>query len=400
MLIPNTLPDAGLPLDTGDATAFGTDAAQAAAALFALTHAHGDTHARGDAATPLTALPALAVGLGLHSLHVKDEGGRHGLGSFKALGGAHAVIRLVLAEAARRLGRPVAAGDLGTVAVRAIAGTMTVSCATDGNHGRSVAAGARLVGARSVVFLHRGVSEVRAAAIREQGARIVVVDGDYDDSLAQAGHVAAAEGWINVSDMALPGDEQIPTLVMQGYTVMAAEILRQMPQPPSHLFIQAGVGGVAGALAAHMTAVLGDSRPQVVVVEPDRAPCLFDSARAGHRLRLDRHRPTVMAMLECREPSVVAWRILARLAAGFMTVADDEAMAAVDRLARPLGRDPAILAGESGAAGLAGLLQAVSDPASRAALALDDRARVLVIATEGANDPQNRHRLAVTAAPP
>lgn len=377
MYLPNMLADAGGALDPADAAAFGAGAAAAAEALFAVTH--------GEGPTPLVELPGLAAASGLGALLVKDESGRHGLGSFKALGGAHAAIRLALDEAGRRTGRRFGPEDLGTPALLAVTRTLTMACATDGNHGRSVAAGARLVGARAVVFLHQGVREVRADAIRAEGARIVRVAGDYDDSLAAVARSCAAEGWINVSDMALPGQERIPTLVMQGYTVMAAEILRQCgDRPPTHLFLQAGVGGMAAAVAAHLA--LAGLGIRLVVVEPDGAACLLESARAGRRLQLAAHAPTVMALLECREPSATGWRILSRLACDFMAVPDTAARAAVNRLARPVAGDPALVVGESGAAGLAGLLQAVADPGLQAALGLGPAARVLVIATEGAND--------------
>lgn len=377
MYLPNMLADAGRSLDPDDEAAFGAGAAAAAEALFAVTH--------GEGPTPLVDLPGLAAASGLGALLVKDESGRHGLGSFKALGGAHAAIRLALDEAGRRAGRPFGPEDLGTPALRAVTRSLTMACATDGNHGRSVAAGARLVGARAVVFLHQGVREVRADAIRAEGAEILRVAGDYDDSLAAVARSCAAEGWINVSDMALPGQERIPTLVMQGYTVMAAEILRQCgDRPPTHLFLQAGVGGMAAAVAAHLA--LAGLGTRLVVVEPEGAACLLESARAGRRLQLATHAPTVMALLECREPSATGWRILSRLARDFMAVPDTAARAAVNRLARPLPGDPALVVGESGAAGLAGVLQAVADPALQAALGLGPAARVLVIATEGAND--------------
>ncbi|WP_449221556.1 diaminopropionate ammonia-lyase [Tistrella mobilis] len=377
MYLPNMLADAGRSLDPDDEAAFGAGAAAAAEALFAVTH--------GEGPTPLVDLPGLAAASGLGALLVKDESGRHGLGSFKALGGAHAAIRLALDEAGRRAGRPFGPEDLGTPALRAVTRSLTMACATDGNHGRSVAAGARLVGARAVVFLHQGVREVRADAIRAEGAEILRVAGDYDDSLAAVARSCAAEGWINVSDMALPGQERIPTLVMQGYTVMAAEILRQCgDRPPTHLFLQAGVGGMAAAVAAHLA--LAGLGTRLVVVEPEGAACLLESARAGRRLQLATHAPTVMALLECREPSATGWRILSRLARDFMAVPDTAARAAVNRLARPLAGDPALVVGESGAAGLAGVLQAVADPALQAALGLGPAARVLVIATEGAND--------------
>ena len=347
--------------------------------------AHRDNHL----ATPLHALPALAGELGLGAIHIKDEGFRLGLGSFKALGGAYAVFRLVLEEASRSLGRPVDVADLDRPDVRAVAATMTVACATDGNHGRSVAQGAQLVGAKAAIFVHAGVSEERIAAIARYGAQMIRVDGNYDDSVRQAAEVSAEKGWTVVSDTSWPGYERIPGLVMQGYTAIVREALRQLPQPPTHVFVQAGVGGIAAAVAGHLAIVLGHARPTFIVVEPARAACVVAAAEAGHVVKVDHDQPTVMAMLECYEASPVAWRELARVADAFMTVDEDEAVAVMRRLARPVGADPAIVSGESGGVGLAGLIRTVAD--NSAALGLDSKSRVLLINTEGATDP---HRYA------
>ena len=199
---------------------------------------------------------------------IKDEGLRLGLGSFKALGGSYAVVRLVLDAASERLGHAVDVAELLTPDVRAIAAEMTFACATDGNHGRSVAQGAKIVGARAVVFVHSGVSQERVAAIASFGAELVRVAGSYDDFVEEAARVADKNGWTIVSDTSWPGYERIPSLVMQGYTAMVREALRQLPEPPTHVFVQAGVGGVAAAVAGHLALALGDQRPRFVVVEP------------------------------------------------------------------------------------------------------------------------------------
>jgi diaminopropionate ammonia-lyase len=166
------------------------------------------------------------------------------------------------------------------------------------------------------------------------------------------------------------------------------EFLRQLPEPPTHVFVQSGVGGVAAAVAGHLALALGERRPVFVVVDPARAACLFETARAGHPVRVEHGEPTVMAMLECYEPSLVAWRVLSRVADAFMTVDEEDAVAVMNRLARPRGGDPAIVAGESGGAGLAGIVRAATNPAIRAALRLDGMSRVLVVNTEGATDPE------------
>lgn len=384
MFLLNRHPDRGQPLDSADAAALGEAAA--------LEIQHFLAHRAHHAATPLLHLPALGAELGLGALYVKDEGHRLGLGSFKALGGAYAVIRLVLEEASRKLGRPVDVTHLHAPDVAAVAAGMTFACATDGNHGRSVAQGAQLVGARAVIFVHGGVSAGRIEAIARFGAEIVQVAGTYDDSVAEAARVAEVKGWTIVSDTSWPGYERIPLLVMQGYTAIVHEALQQLAEPPTagpptHVFVQAGVGGVAAAIAAHLSLKFADKRPRFVVVEPARAACLYETAKAGQPVKVAHGAPTVMAMLECYEPSPVAWRVLARTADAFMTVEDEEAMAAMNRLARPLAQDPVIVGGESGVAGLAGLVHAATTPEIGAKLALDSASRVLVVNTEGATDP-------------
>jgi diaminopropionate ammonia-lyase len=215
--------------------------------------------------------------------------------------------------------------------------------------------------------------------------------------VAKAAAVATEKGWTIVSDTSWPGYERIPGLVMQGYTAIVREALRRLPAPPSHVFVQAGVGGIAAALAGHLALALGDKRPFFTVVDPARAACLYESAKAGHVVKIAHGEPTVMAMLECYEPSLVAWRVLSRVADAFMTVDEADAIAVMNRLARPTANDPAIVAGESGGVGLAGLIRAAADPDARARLGLEAQSRILVVNTEGATDPVRYAELVRTA---
>ncbi len=360
--------------------ALGRDGRTAAEALLTLCPAHQPT--------PLHQLPETARASGVGAIAVKDEGHRLGLRSFKALGGAYAVMRLLLLDrATMALGRLVDPHELMSEAVRAVAAGMTVACATDGNHGRSVAAGARLVGAPCIIFVHGGVSAERVAAIAAFGARIVRVNGGYDESVSEAARQSAAEGWTVVSDTSWEGYESIPLTVMQGYSVMAGEAFDALAEPPTHIFLQAGVGGVAAAVAAHAADVYASDRPRIVVVEPERAACLFESGKAGRLTKAHAEAPTIMAMLECHEASPIAWEILHPLADGFVTLPEEAAIDAMRRLARPTGRDPAIVAGESGCVGFAGLVACLNDAAAREALDLGPGSRVLVFNTEGATDP-------------
>lgn len=374
----NRLASHAQPLEPEDALMLGVAGADRVAEVLGL---------RGQsAATPLCGLPGLARKLGIGSLHAKDEGQRLGLGSFKALGGAYALMILVREAAERRLQRPLALSELMSDEVRSVAAEMTFACATDGNHGRSVAQGAGLMGAKAVIFVHSGVSEARIAAIAHFGARMVRVPGNYDVSVAEAARVAGEEGWTLLSDTSWPGYEYIPGLVAQGYTGLVRESLTQLPDTPTHVFLQAGVGGFAAAVAGHMALVLGDRKPHVTVVEPARAACLYESARLGSPVKVAEGQSTVMAMLECYEPSLIAFRVLSRVADGFMTVDEDSAPSVMRQLAAPEPGDPPLVAGESGGVGLAGLIAALHDPNLAAEIGLGPEARVLVINTEGATD--------------
>ena len=385
MFIRNNHPDYCKPLVPVDAEVLSVAASDEVERFLSYRSKH--------AVTPLHSLPALASELDLKSIHVKDEGFRLGLGSFKALGGSYAVAQLVLEQASRQLGRSIDIADLRTPEARAVAAGMTFACATDGNHGRSVAHGAQLVGSKSAIFVHSRVSNERVAAIARFGAQMIRVAGTYDDSVTEASRVAAEQGWTVVSDTSWPGYERIPGLVMQGYTAMVREALRQLPEPPTHVFVQAGVGGVAAAVSGHLAIALGEGRPVFVVVEPARAACLFETAKTGRPVKVAHCEPTIMAMLECYEPSLVAWRVLSRVADGFMTIEEDDAVSVMNRLGRPTGDDPAIVAGESGGAGLAGVIRAVAEPDVRVQLGLDARSRIFVINTEGATDPERYAQL-------
>lgn len=390
MFLSNTSSSHDQPLDPADAATLAREEASEVERFLSFRPNHAET--------PLRSLPALAREFEVKSIHIKDESHRLGLGSFKALGGSYAVVRLLLEHAGSKLGRAVDISEIGTPAIREIARGLTVGCATDGNHGRSVAAGAQMVGAKAVIFVHSGVTDERVQAIARFGAEIVRVPGTYDDSVAVADKVCQDNRWIVVSDTSWPGYERIPGLVMQGYTAMLNEILRQQPEPPTHVFIQAGVGGLAAAVAGYFDVVFGKSRPTFVVVEPERAACLYQSAIAGAPIKIAHGEPTIMAMLECYEPSLVAWRILSRKADAFMMVGEEGAAAAMRRLAHPTGDDPAIVAGESGAAGLAGLWRAAKSSTARESLGLNQASRVLLINTEGATD-QKRYTEIVGASP-
>lgn len=371
---------------------------------------------RGYQPTPLRQLRALADEFGLGAVHYKDESGRFGLGSFKALGGAFAVLRVLQRLVFEATGARAAAGDLAGGEFRAITARATVVTATDGNHGRAVAWGAARFGCACRIYIHAGVSESRARALREFGAEVTRIRGDYDESVRAAAADAAADGRHLVADTVGgdggDGDFDTPADVMAGYSVMLAEIAAQAPgvlpgaRPPessspgapadradgalTHVFVQGGVGGLAAAVAAYLWERCGARRPRFVVVEPELAACLLRSAQLGRAATVDIAEETLMAGLSCGAASALAWEVLGAAADDFLTIADDLVAPVMRLLAHG---DPPVEGGESAVAGLAGCLAARAQPQLAAALGLDARSRVLVFGTEGATDPDIYRRL-------
>lgn len=341
----------------------------------------------GYAVTPLHSLPALAQALGVAGVYYKDEGSRFGLGSFKALGGAYAVARLLCRELGARLGRTLSTQDLRTPDLRALCAGITVTCATDGNHGRSVAWGAQQFGCACVIYIHATVSEGRRQAIAQYGAEVVRTAGNYDDAVRQADHDAQAHGRFVISDTSYPGYMDVPRDVMQGYQLMVEEAVQQLPQRPTHVFVQAGVGGLAAAVCGYFWERDAGDRPCFVVVEPDKADCLAQSAQARQLTAVTGDIDTLMAGLACGEVSHLAWEILDKGTDAFCVIPDTAAVAAMRLLAHPLGQDPILVAGESAVAGVAAAIAASQDAAARATLGLGADSRILFFGSESATDP-------------
>jgi len=342
----------------------------------------------GYAPTPLHALPGLARALGLGALWYKDEAPRFGLNSFKALGGAYAVFRQLKARVAAA-GRPgVTAAELAGGAHRALTEAVTVTCATDGNHGRSVAWGAQLFHCRAVIFIHEHVSEGREREIARYGAEVRRVPGTYDDSVRAAQATADTEGWIVVSDTSYPGYTEIPRDVMHGYGVMQDEVACQLGSAvPTHCLVHAGVGALAAAVLARQAQLWGPQRPRFIVVEPNRADALIKSAIAGRPVVAEGALDTVMAGLAAGEVSLLGWEVLNAGADAFLAIDDDWALQAMRRLAEGRDGDARIVAGETGGASIAALLALQGDADARAKLGLGPEARVLVFGSEGDTDP-------------
>ncbi|HMB48865.1 MAG TPA: diaminopropionate ammonia-lyase [Afifellaceae bacterium] len=342
----------------------------------------------GYAPTPLVAMPGLAAAIGVAELYYKDESGRFGLGSFKALGGAYAVARLLQSEVETALGGPVPMSEIVSGAHAGTVAETTVCCATDGNHGRSVAWGAQTFGCGCVIFVHETVSESRKQAIEKYGAEVRRCAGNYDDSVREAQATAAREGWFVVSDTSYEGYMDVPRNVMQGYELMAAEVFDRLDDPPTHIFLQTGVGGMAAAVAAQAKRRWGAGRPVIVLADPERSACWLDSFRAGRPTVVEGDLDTLMAGLACGEVSALAWEILRDHADAAMAVPDEAAVELMRKLADPADGDPPVVAGESAVAGLAGLMAAMGDAQARSLLDLGPQSRILVFGTEGDTDPE------------
>lgn len=341
----------------------------------------------GYAPTPLVSLSGLATQIGVGRIDYKHEGPRFGLRSFKALGGSYAALRVLQRELGARLGRDVSLEEIRRGDLASDCAKITLVSATDGNHGRSLAWGCQRFGAPCRIYIHAEVSEGRAAAMRDLGAEVIRIDGDYDASVLLAKDEAAANGWFVVSDTSWPGYVDPPRDVMAGYGVMTREVCEGLEHAPTHVFLQGGVGGLAGSVAAGLSQYYGADSPRVVIVEPDLAACLYESARTGVATNVALHNETIMAGLSCGEPSEMAWEILAEEASDFVTIPDTIVAPTVRLLARASFGDEVIEAGESAVAGLAALVAAMGQPDMAAALGLDAGSRVLLIGSEGVTDP-------------
>jgi diaminopropionate ammonia-lyase len=334
-------------------------------------------------------LPNLAKKLGISALYYKDESTRFGLKSFKALGGAYAVFRLIQkAVALQHNGHLPSPQEILSGRYADIISKMTVTCATDGNHGRSVAWGAQLFGCRCVIYIHATVSEGRRAAIAFYGAEVIRVQGNYDDSVHHAASEAAKNGWTVVSDTTYEGYRDIPIDVMHGYGVMSREIVKQLHDaPPTHVLVQAGVGALAASVCATFWQKWGAARPKFIIIEPEHADCFFQSGQVGHPVIVTGDLETVMAGLACGEVSPVAWDILKNGIDCYATLADKFALEGMRVLANPIGDDPKIVSGETGSTGLGLLMAAQGNNAAWNTLGLGPESRVLMIGSEGDTDP-------------
>jgi diaminopropionate ammonia-lyase len=325
----------------------------------------------GLSATPLRSHASLARHLGVGELWVKDETARFGLNAFKSTGALFAIATL----AARG---DIRAGD-------------TLVCASEGNHGRAVARAARDVGCRACVYMSHRVAPARVEAIAAEGARVVTVDGSYDDAVRVMAREAEAGGWVIISDTSWTGYTEIPWLIMLGYTHLMDEVDAVLGEAPTAIFVPAGVGGLLAAVSCWCDLRYGNERPAIVAVEPASAACVLASARLGRPTPVPGPFTTTMGGLRCGEMSPMVFPAVGSLVDAFVGIEDEFAFEAMRLLARPAPPDAAVACGPSGAAALGGLLAAVADPALadvRDRVRLGAEARVVALVTEGVTEPE------------
>lgn len=308
--------------------------------------------------TPLIELKELAAWFGVKRIFVKDESKRFGLKSFKALGGSYAMACYL----AKRLGKrieDVSFDYLASDEIRERLGRVTFAAATDGNHGRGIAWMARLLGFQAVVYMPQGTAKARLEAIAKEGAAVKITESNYDDTVRMLVADAAENGWVVVQDTAWPEYKEMPLWVMQGYTTMVGEALEAIPEAPTHVFAQAGVGSMAAAAQAVVASFGYDKRPVFTIMEAAAANCIFRSFEQGKMVSVAGELNTIMAGLACGEINPLAWDILKNYSEFCLSCRDEVAALGMRLWGNPLGDDEKITAGESGAigGGVVGLLE-------------------------------------------
>lgn len=343
--------------------------------------------------TPLANLDGLAKELGIGGLQVKDESYRFGLNAFKVLGGSFAIGNYL----AQKLGMDISQlpyDKMVSDEVREKLGEITFVTATDGNHGRGVAWTANQLKQKAVVYMPKGSALERLNNIKAEGADASITDMNYDEAVRLANSQAEKNGWVMVQDTAWDGYEDIPTWIMQGYATMGYETLEQLEEKPTHIFLQAGVGSLAGAITGLFSSVYGEDRPIITIVEPNKADCLFRTAEADdgrlHFVTGDMN--TIMAGLACGEPCSIGWKVLNDYADNFISCPDYAAAKGMRMLGNPPKGDDRVISGESGAATVGCIAEILTNPALadlKKSLKLDENSKVLCFSTEGDTDKEN-----------
>ncbi|MBU5484250.1 diaminopropionate ammonia-lyase [Clostridium sp. MSJ-11] len=347
--------------------------------------------------TPLRDMKNLAKELGLGAIYVKDESYRFGLNAFKVLGGSLAIGNYL----AKRLNSSISEMPherLISEEVRKELGDMVFVTATDGNHGRGVAWTANQLKQHSVVYMPKGSAKERLDNIRAEGAEASIIDGNYDEAVRLANRMAEEKGWVMVQDTAWEGYEDIPTWIIQGYSTMGYEAYEQLKsfgvEKPTHIFLQAGVGSMAASITGLFSAIYGEDRPIITIVEPNKADCVYRTAEAddGELHFVTGDMDTIMAGLACGEPCTIAWNILKDYADNFISCPDYTAAEGMRILGNPPRGDERVISGESGAATLGCVAEIMTNNNLawiKEKLKLDENSRVLFFSTEGDTDKEN-----------
>lgn len=348
-------------------------------------------------ATPLVEMDALAEMLGVGKLYVKDESKRFGLNAFKSLGGTYAVARL-LCEKLEISIEDASFDYFRQPEIHDKIKDMVFVTATDGNHGRGLAWAVSKLGCKSVVYMPKGSSQARLQAIRDEGAEASITELNYDDAVRLASENAKKHGWHVVQDTAWEGYESVPNWITQGYATMASEALDQLGlmgvKRPTHVFLQAGVGSMAGAVLGYYANVFKTACPVTIIVEPRAADCIYKSASSedGQAHFVGGGLNTIMAGLACGEPNPITWPILRDFASAYVSCPDYVAARGMRLLASPPGADTRVISGESGAPGvglLSFIMQSPTLNVLKTDLGLDESSVVLCFNTEGDTDPEH-----------
>ena len=337
--------------------------------------------------TPLLSLKDIALQTGVKKIYYKDESSRFGLGSFKALGGTYGVLKFIQDELKKDIGSNVTLEDIHKGKFKEKISRFTVTTATDGNHGRSVAYGAKLFGCKCQIYIHAEVSLGRQDAIEQLDANVIRVNGNYDESLNLCKKESELNNWHIISDTSYPGYTKYPRDIMSGYNVMSEEIASQLEkiEMPTHIFLQGGVGSFPGAICAYFWEKFPNSNIKFIVVESEHAPCLIQSAQNNQMTSVNIKKETMMAGLSCGEPSLLGWEILSIGTDDFVAISDQLIPSTMRMLAN---NNPPIEAGESSVAGLAALMEIMKATDIAKKLKLDSQSIILLFGTEGATDPE------------
>jgi len=347
--------------------------------------------------TRLAALPRLSDMLKLGGIFIKDESERLTLNSFKVMGGSFAIFKFIQTRL-KLEPEKLSYEYLNSEEVKKRLGVITFASATDGNHGRGIAWAATKLGHKCEIYVHEGTSSARINAIKNYGANVKIVKGNYDDAVRKCMEDSKKNGWEIISDTSWDGYTQVPSWIMQGYTTMMLETQQEFTGvgiiKPTHVFVQAGVGALAASVIGFYHSLFGADAPKCIVVEPDNAACLFESAKIddGEPHNLTGKLDTIMAGLSCGDPSPIAWSILKNTVDCFIKAPDYVAARGMRIMATPLKDDPFIISGESGAVTLGVVYSIMTEPGCeelKEKLGLDCNSQILLINTEGNTDPKH-----------